>query len=282
MPHQLSVSTALFDGHPLEAAIEEIAAAGVRAIEFAFIQGYIDFDELSLTEAYGHALGQRAEAVGLKRIALSAHMDLGAPDAVEMLTRRLHFARACGAGILITNSSSRGQRDRVVDTIGRVLDTCRERSVVLALENPGDGDEQLIGSAQDASELLCDLDHDWVRFNYDFGNAYSFSGGRIRPEDDVVHAEDVLVYAHLKEIIRSDFGWSFAPIGGGELRWQAIFSRLDQIAPELPIGLELPMRASRPDRNLPVVRRAALDLTEIRSALLRSVNFVRSVTSVAP
>ncbi len=282
MPHTLSISTALFDGHPLEVAVEEIAAAGVREVEFAFIQGYIDFDEGSLTPEYGHALADMAAASGLRSTAVSAHMDLGAPEAVEMLERRVLFAQACGAGILITNSSLRPQRNRVLRTIDQVLTTCREHSVVLALENPGDGHDQLIGSAEDASVLFQDLDRSWVGFNYDFGNAHSYSDGRVRPEEDLTKARDILVHGHVKEIVRSSHGWSFAPVGNGDLPWREIFLRLDRVLPDLPISLEMPMRASRPDRHKHVVRAQPLALRDIRFALATSLDFIRSVTSIAP
>ncbi len=40
-----AVSTAAFDGHPLEVALDELTLLGVAAVEPAYIKGYVDFDE---------------------------------------------------------------------------------------------------------------------------------------------------------------------------------------------------------------------------------------------
>src|ERR1700710_358398 len=88
----VSISTVLFDGYPMKTAIEEIARSGARFVEPAFIQGYIDFDETSFATAPARVLRAMAQAAGLGVHAISAHMDLSAVDAVEMLDRRIGFA----------------------------------------------------------------------------------------------------------------------------------------------------------------------------------------------
>jgi sugar phosphate isomerase/epimerase len=279
MAHPLSISTALFDGHSFETAIHEIAAAGAVGIEFAFIQGYIAFDESSLSPGYGRKLGQQAVAAGLECHAVSAHMDLGTPGAIAMLRRRLEFTHAVGARILITNSSFRPQRRQVLESVAGVLDLCRDLNVVIALENPGDGVEQLIGDAADGAALLREIDSPWIRFNYDVGNVYTYSGARILPQDDIAAAAQFLAHIHFKDIIRSDTGWSFTSIGDGELDWPEIMGALDRLGPDLPVGLEMPLRAARPDRNGPVTRRDTLSISEIRLALERSLRLIEEVTT---
>jgi sugar phosphate isomerase/epimerase len=277
MAHPLSVSTALFDGHSFETAIHEIAASGAAGIEFAFIQGYIAFEESSLTTSYGRKLGQQAVAAGLQCHAVSAHMDLGSSDAVAMLQRRLEFAHAVGARILITNSSLRPQRHQVLESIDGVQELCRELNVVIALENPGDGVEQLIRNAADGAALVREIDSPWVRFNYDVGNVYTYSDAKILPQEDIAAAAPFLTHIHFKDIILSRTGWSFSSIGDGELDWPAIMSALDRFGPSIPIGLEMPLRAARPDRNGPVTRRDALTVSEIRRVLKRSLSLFENV-----
>src|SRR4051812_30571991 len=107
----LSVSTALFGGYPIEIGFAEIAAAGVGHVEPAFIKGYIDFDEDVFAPAPAAAIGSALRAAGLSCFAVSAHYDLGAPDATAAVTRRLRFAGLLGARILITNATAAGNLD---------------------------------------------------------------------------------------------------------------------------------------------------------------------------
>jgi sugar phosphate isomerase/epimerase len=88
----VSVSTALFDGYPLEKAFEEIAASGAHSVEPAFIKGYIDFDESAFSDGNGRRLARLIADAGLGVTAVSAHLDLACEGAVEMMRRRIAFA----------------------------------------------------------------------------------------------------------------------------------------------------------------------------------------------
>ncbi len=72
MPRPLAVSTALFDGYPMELALAEIAGAGVAFAEPAFIAGYVDFDETSFSPAAAKHLAAAMAAAGLSAIAVVA------------------------------------------------------------------------------------------------------------------------------------------------------------------------------------------------------------------
>lgn len=99
----VSVSTVVFDGHPLEIAFGTLAALGLRYVKPAYIQGYMDFDESAFTPSAAKICRDRLVATGLAALAISAHIDLGRGDARDKLERRIRFVAAIGASILITN-----------------------------------------------------------------------------------------------------------------------------------------------------------------------------------
>ena len=102
----LSVSTVLFDGHPMEAGFELLAARGIHAVEPAFIKGYIDFTETDFCDAAAARLSRSVAAFGLAIQAVSTHMDLSTGDAGDALARRIDFAATLGNPFLITNDNT--------------------------------------------------------------------------------------------------------------------------------------------------------------------------------
>lgn len=276
----ISVSTALFDGYPVERGFAEIADAGVRFVEPAFIKGYVDFDEETFSERSGAAYASAIAAAGLSSFAVSAHHDMGAPGAAEATIRRLQFAAAIGARILITNSARAADVEAFRRNLDDVLPVAEDTRVVIALENPGHGAGDLIGCTADGVRLLQSLASPHVRLNYDFGNILTYSGERIRPEADLASALPFMAHAHLKDVLSLPDAWQFTAIGDGSIDYAAIWTLLAKRAPNLPVGLELPLRLTRPDRAAP--RRAAepLPLAELRRALRRSLDFIESVDTL--
>ena len=147
----VSVSTVLFDGHPMGRAFDLIAAAGATHVEPAFIRGYVDFAEPNLAPAPGAALRRRARDAGLAVHAVSGHLDLSGDDAGAGLARRIALAEACGACILITNAGPAARRDRIEATLEATLPLCERAGIVLALENPGHGSGDLLGTGADVT-----------------------------------------------------------------------------------------------------------------------------------
>lgn len=273
----ISVSTALFDGYPVERGFAEIADAGVRFVEPAFIKGYVDFDEETFTERSAAAYASAITAAGLSSFAVSAHHDMGAPGAADATIGRLRFAAGVGARILITNSTRAADVDAFRRNLDEVLPVAEETGVVIALENPGHGSGDLIGSAADGVRLLLSIASPHVRLNYDFGNVLTYSGERIRPETDCEAALSFMAHAHLKDVLSLANAWQFTAIGDGSIDYAAIWSLLAKRAPDLPVGLELPLRLTRPERAPP--RRAVepLPLAVLRNALKRSLDFIEAV-----
>lgn len=271
MTRIVSISTALFDGYPIEQAIDEIALARVRSIEPAYIKGYVDFDESAFSRENGARLSSRIAATGMVVTAISAHMDLAEADAAAMLRRRIGFAATLGARFLITNAGAAADRARIVALLKVVAPECRASGVRIALENQGHGSGNLISDLGTGKALLSELQLPEVGLNYDVGNVFTYSRETVAPEADLRGAGQGVLHLHLKDVASSEGGWAFTAIGEGSIDYRAVWAALPR---DLPVGIELPLRLDRSGRADPSRRAERVPLDAIRLAMRRSLDFV--------
>lgn len=264
----LAVSTAAFDGHPLEAALDEVAALGLRGVEPAYIQGYTAFDEGSFSDAAAARLGRALAERGLAAPSLSAHLDLAAEGAEARLARRIGFAGRLGAGILITNAGPAAGRDAILRLVEAAVPSLEAAGVTLALENPGHGRGDLIGKGADGAALVAQIGAPRVRLNVDVGNFRTYAGAL---EPHLSAALPLAAHAHLKDVAEDGPHWRFVSLGEGVVDWPAVAAARARLAPGLPLAVELPLRLFRPFRGDPVRAPAAVPLPVIRDALRRSL-----------
>lgn len=275
----VSVSGAPYDGHAMPAVFESLARLGVRHVEPAFIVGYTEpFDETAFLPA--RILECRAELgqSGLSCHALSTHIDLGLPDAVEVFTNRMAFAAGIGARIVCTNASARTRETAFERNLETLLRRAEGFDLVIALENPGDGSDNLLNTAADAPALIRRFASPRLGLNYDAANTASH-----RPDfgdfaADAIEALPLSVHAHIKDVARTPQGWFFAPLGEGDIDCRRICEALGD-HPRLPISIELPLRLHRDAAARPVRAANPLPLAVIEDALARSL---RAVTSWLP
>src|SRR5512138_1864120 len=135
----VSVSTMAFDGYPLEQALDELAALGVRYVEPASVDKVFQhLVEADFCDARAAWLRGALEARGLACHSLSAHMDLTQPDSVDRFTRRLEFAGAIGAAIVNSIAGPAANRAGFRRNLAPLATRARSLGVVIALENHGD------------------------------------------------------------------------------------------------------------------------------------------------
>ncbi len=269
----ISVSTVIFDGHPIETAFEELAALGANLVEPAYIHGYMDFDESAFGDGAARTARQRLASLGLSARAISAHIDLGGPDASAMLARRLRFAGSIGAQIVITNASSRAGLGALMQCLDKALPEAESAGVTIALENPGHGRDALIPDGAAGAALIARIGSKRLRLNYDCANVLTYSEGRVRPEDDFAAALPAMAHVHFKDVRRTSDGWAYAPLGEGEAALDLLAGKLRGLS--IPVGLELPLRLSRRRGGDPERLGPPLVLPTIRAALRSSLDRAR-------
>jgi len=271
----ISINTLIFQGHDLPAIMREIAELGVTSVELAFLKAYApDLTEEFFTEEQGRRLRRLLAEFGLTGPAVSAHMDLGAEDAVEAFRRRMRFAKAIGAGFIISNASCRSRAKTFFANMEQLADLARVLGMVICLENPGDGEEHVIDSARTGAAAIQRIGSEQVRMNYDVGNVFISSRGTLRPEDDLGYAIACSAHYHLKDIRADPAGYFYCDIGGGLIDYRPILKALAAKAPDVPIGIEIPLRLKRGRDWVPFLDRAVPDLSEIRRTLKASLDFV--------
>jgi sugar phosphate isomerase/epimerase len=264
-----AVSTAAFDGHPMEVALDEMAALEVDAVEPAFIKGYVDFDETVFSDASAARLSGLLVDRRLSVWGVSAHMDLSAPEAGAMLARRIAFAGALGAQFIITNAGPARQRDAILRRLDEALPRLDATGVTLALENPGHGTGDLIGRGEEGAALIQALGAPRIRLNLDVGNLLTYAAGL---EPGLSAALPFAAHAHLKDIAVVGPDWHFVPLGEGLVDWTTVAQKLRERSPTFPLAIELPLRLRRPQRSDPIRAPDPLPLTSIREAIRRSLD----------
>ena len=275
----ISISTVAYEGYDLETALAEISRLGGEYVELGFVAGVSEgFIEDDFSATHGRKLKEMLERFGLKTVALAAHMDLGGQDAVAAFGRRMAFAKAVGAKIVHTKASGRSNKARFLRNIDTLAELAESMDLIIALENPGHGfgENNLVHSGETGASLMKEIGSDVVRLNYDFGNAFSYSGGRIRPEEDFEPALPFGVHFHLKDMAPSNSGWAFTEIGKGVIDYRKILRFMSQQTQPPPVAIELPLMLTRDAAFAYQRRQTPAALSEIGKILKNSLEYVKN------
>ena len=274
MDRIVSVSTMAFDGYPLEIALDELAALGVKHVEPASVdkifQHLVEEDFRDERAAW---LRGRLEVRGLSCLSLSVHMDLTGPDAVERFHRRLKFARNIGARCVNSIAGPTERLEEFRKNIPAIADRARDLGIMIALENHGD----LLDREQQLLDFIREVDHPAIRVNYDTGNAWYYSKGAINPVEELALLAPVVAHVHVKtpKIVEGLLRW--VALGDGELNLPGLARVLRERMPGVPVSYELsPRQRSRnfePRWRIPEVP----PLAEIRETIARSLKALEMV-----
>lgn len=280
MSNPVLISTAAYDGYDLATAIAEIAALGVDGVEIAFIEGYtVPFTEETFNSDYAADVRAQMTDHNISCPTFSAHMDLTKPNAVEIFNKRMKFAALLGAKYIITNAAPVIRKVEFMENIQQLADTARELGMVIALENPGDGSNNLLNTAAEAAAVIREVGREEVKLNYDFGNLISHCFEKVTPEEDYRDALAEMGHYHIKDVGRLSSGWNFTAIGAGVIDYRKVLSEIARDQGELPISLEIPLRLMRGADAQPVRAAEEVPLEQIRAVLKESLSFVRAALS---
>jgi sugar phosphate isomerase/epimerase len=118
-----------------------------------------------------------------------------------------------------------------------------------------------------------------VKLNYDFGNAFTYSKGKINPALDYKEALSHACYLHLKDLKPSCQGWDFVQIGDGVVGYDIILKELVEEKKLLPLSIEQLFIYSA-TKCLVVQRETkAPELSQISMRLKASHDYVKSFTT---
>ncbi|MDR0439714.1 MAG: sugar phosphate isomerase/epimerase [Candidatus Accumulibacter sp.] len=275
----LSVSGAPYDGYEFPEMLESLAACGVTHVEPAFIVGYTEpFDESAFTEAKARQSLAWLRDSGLACHVFSSHIDLGREDAIEVFKGRMDFAARLGARFINTNAAARANGERFFRNIEALARHAERLGMIICLENPGDGSDNLINTAADGIALLNRLKHDRIRLNYDAANTISHRPfgrpGGVVPADDALLATPYCGHAHIKDARVTPAGYFFVPLGEGDIGCERIL-RAVAAQTDLDISIEIPLRLHRSPNAQPIRRAAPVPRAEIETVVRAALAFVQ-------
>ncbi len=273
----VSVSTMAFDGYPLEQALDELAGLGVQYVEPASVDKVFQhLVEADFCDARAAWLREELARRDLRCHSLSAHMDLTQADSLDRFTRRLEFAHAIGAATINSIAGPAANLAGFRANIPALARRAEALGLTIALENHGD----LLDRGRQIRAFIEDLGLSTVRVNYDTGNAWYYSQGRIDPAVELEQLAPVVAHVHLKDPRVDDGLMRWVALGDGRLDRPAISRVLRQRLPGIPVSIELSLRQRSRDFE-PRWRSPDIpSLPEIRDIIVRSLQALRASFSV--
>jgi len=278
MNNPILISTAAYDGYDLATAFREISRTGVDLVEIAFIEGYTDpFSEDYFNDDNAAEITALLAGHNLKCLSFSSHVDLSRDGIVAVFKNRMAFANKLGAKYIVSNAAALQNKGPFMENIRELGQTAAGLNMVIVLENPGDGNANVMDSGEPAANLIQEVGQDHVKINYDFGNLLSHCFEKIRPEQDYKFVRNCAVHYHIKDVASDAAGWYFTEIGQGTIDYRTILKELASLPEPVPISLEIPLRIRRAPDASPRRAPQPVDLAEIRRVMTSSVNFVKQV-----
>lgn len=273
----LSVSTAAYDGYGFQEIFPSLARCGVKQVEIAFIEGYVEaFSDDDLTPAYGRELQEEMRSNDQECHYFSGHIDLGESNACQRLEARCRFASALGASYVITNAASLVSSETFLAQAEDLAAIARHYGMRILLENPGNRVANLLDHSAHIAPLLSKLNAPEFGINFDVGNLLSHCPD-IDPLADALAAIPGSDHFHIKSCSKIAEDVVFTPLGEGDIDEAPLLRKLKSEG--IPFSLELPFRLRR-DRNAQPWRlKSAVSMKEIERNIIRSIDWVNNVKS---
>lgn len=273
----ISISAAPYDGYVFPKVLESLALCGARYVEPAFIVGYTEpFDETAFTPAQAQLYANWLTESGIGCHAFSSHIDLGGPDALKVFIGRMDFAARLGAKVINTNAAARSNGARFFENIEVLARHAEQLDMMIGLENPGDGSDNLFNTAQDGITLLEQIGHSRVRLNYDAGNTISHrpphQSHGVNPANDALLAMSSCGYTHIKNVRVTHDGYFFVGLDEGDIDCAAILAAVAHTS--LNLSIEMPLRLHRESNAQPRRNSQPVPLAKLEAAIKSALDFV--------
>jgi L-ribulose-5-phosphate 3-epimerase len=265
MPDLIAASPNCFLEMSPMVAYRQFPALGIRHVEVPCgPTGMAPFaPELIVGDALT-AFKERLAGLGVEPITVGAYCDV--LTQTELLKRRMDFARAIGARIVVSDATRRpmveaDEWSTIVRTLRELGDHAASRGVKLALETHGG----ITRNGALCAKLLDAVNHDAVGVNYDTGNIYYYNEG-FDPAEDVKLIAHRVVQVHLKDTRGGKGEWLFCGLGEGRVDFPAVVKTLREAGFDGPWSLEIEGERGE-------------DLTRAQSAerIRRSLGYLKSI-----
>jgi L-ribulose-5-phosphate 3-epimerase len=238
--------------HPLDRALDGIAAAGLRDLELGAIPGYC---EHAMPGGDAAALREALAVRNLTAHSISAHSALATDAGSAHVLACIEYAAELGLPFVNTGTGPmEGEAEEPFLANAAELAAAAERlDVTIALETQ---DTQMT-SGPEAVALLERLGSPNVKINLDSANVIYWEGRR--PEEEVAAMAPYIVHLHLKDKRGGRGEYEFPPVGSGEIDWRAILAALEAVGFAGPMMVEPELAAPKSERPAAQVEEALAD-----------------------
>jgi sugar phosphate isomerase/epimerase len=216
MEREVIGSTIVFAPHPIDAALEGLAAAGYRAVEIGAVKGWFEhIDPDTVSDKEIDRIGRKLADLGLTPVSLSGHSALQTEDGAARFSRAIDIAAALGMRIVNTYTGDATTADEIGAYFANVAELC-DRAAKAGLKIGMDTDSNMLPTAEAGLAILDRIGRpDILGFNYDPGNVVYYTGAD--PQTDIRFALGRMVHFHFKDKIGGKGVFNFPPPGDGEL-----------------------------------------------------------------
>ncbi len=266
-PHTVSVSLAAYDGYETPQALESLARLGVRLVEPAYGPGTEPLDGSVFSAAHARRMAAWLRLAGLGCDSVWADLDLAGPEAGAALRRRLNFAAALGARLLLIPASRQRAERRALAHLAAVSVQVEALGLHVALAPSVEAGAL---SLPHAADFVAAAQLPWL--GLDFGTA---AAAQTQPGLNVADQFEAVrsgcLHLHLGDV-RAQDGWFPVVAGQGAAGCDRVLRKLARHP--LPMTLDLPLRWHHSRTGQ--LRRAPyrVPLPDIEAALACSLAFV--------
>lgn len=274
---KLSLGSNIFGGYALFDALEQVSKAGFKFVEIASIDNVCEHITVKEMDAYIlKRVKDELERLNLQICSYSGHVDLTQELGIKDFLKKMEFAKDLGADIINTNAGPKERINEFYKNMKVVIKKAEELNMKVCLESHGD----IIGSAQDSLEVIKNINHPLIRLNYDTGNVYFYSRGKVKPHEDIINGLDYIECIHLKDIKSSGRKVDYCSIGDGDIKFDKIFEVLKSYDRDIPITIETPIYLHSLNWEPLEQDKIPLKLGIIYESINRSLSYIKNVSGL--
>ena len=173
---QIGCMTLPYARFPLERALAGIAQAGHRYLGWGTTHVEASGERKPVIDADAppaevRRLARRCRDLGLEPVMMFAAVNIEAPEAVSVHTRRIEQAAAAGIPFIITFGQIRpGAYDLWIRNLKQLGPLARQAGVTITIKQHGGN----TATGQDCSKIIADVADEGVRMCYDAGNVLDY------------------------------------------------------------------------------------------------------------
>ena len=266
MRNVFAVSTNTYHGFSLDEALDGIAKAGFKHVEYTGVKGWTEHVAATMSQAELAEVLRKTKAHGLSPFALSGHCNLMDEARLEDFRANIALAGRLGCKFIVTSTGEAHfgknegtAEDVLIANIRKVLATCEKEGIVMVLETHGE-----YGTGESLAKVTRKVKSPWLGVNYDTANVVFY--GKTQPDEEITGCIGDVKYVHLKDKAGAQAEWNFPALGKGALKLDAVMQALVAAGNTSPLSLEVEFTQAGPK-----------DLAEVDKAVKDSFEYLKSL-----